>query len=222
MDRRTIYRQISSTPNSSRYPSEDWVQQAGGLRIDSPLYPPSESYATPPPDGDVDMAMDSDEHGTNESDNLELEPVQMESSVTPHFPQSHLPIPQEIQQHQPGPPSTPRHSYATRYSERMQASAIINVVPATPLNSQQYVHHPPEAQGVGAINPNPGLVFSASLPSTPPPPGPIPMAISPTNTFAQLAPPSSQRTAKRRVVFGPRANCEKCRLGEKHFIHYEQ
>jgi len=220
VSRRALYRHMSSTPNSSRHPSEDWVQQAGGLRIDSPVYPPSEPITTPPLE-DVDMAMDSEEHAPQASDNVDLEPVQMDSSSS--YSHSHH---QDIQQDQGGVPSAPRHSYPTRYAERMQASANpphINVALATPVNGQLHPHYPPQAQGV--LNPpsapGTGFVFSALRSSIPPPSSPVPMAISPTSSFAQLAPPSSPRTTKRRVVFGPRANCEKCRLGEKHFIHYE-
>ncbi|KDR81782.1 hypothetical protein GALMADRAFT_90103 [Galerina marginata CBS 339.88] len=114
-------------------------------------------------------------------------------------------------------PSIPRHTYGTRYSEKIQASVIppfINILQATPVHANA-MHHP---QPIGHDSGPNELMYSVPQPSTPPPSSPVPMAISPTISFSQVVSPM---TSKRRVVFGPRANCEKCKAGERHFIHFE-
>lgn len=142
-----------------------------------------------------------------------LSQMQMSSLGSHSSSGSHQP---RSQQYQGEPHAAHRHPYPTRYSERKQSSMtpLINVVPAPPvhmLNSHQQYH-------IGASNDNSQLVYpksdsaSASAPFSP-----APMVISPTSSFSQLISPT-----KRRVVFGPRANCDKCRLGiPGHFIHYE-
>lgn len=117
---------------------------------------------------------------------------------------------------QHGTNSSSRHQYGTRYAERMHGPTIpplINIVPATPVTVQHPSQHRVDGSGSSS-----GFMFSLSQPSTPSPSDIAPMAISPVASFAQLASPMSP---KRRVVFGPRSNCEKCRAGERHFIHYE-
>lgn len=55
------YRHLSlASASSSRGTSEDWVQQAGGLSIDSPIFPPLDrddrsALQDKTPEGDVDM-----------------------------------------------------------------------------------------------------------------------------------------------------------------------
>ncbi|PPQ66457.1 hypothetical protein CVT26_011215 [Gymnopilus dilepis] len=226
VNRRTIYRKMSSTPSSSRHPSEDWVQQAGGLRIDSPVYPPSEPFITPPPGEDVEMVLDSEDVAPAQINNV-LEIGELPAFLAGSSSSFSHPQPPSVQEGQAGAPNTPRHNYATRYSERMQAPTPlipphINVLPPTPMNGHQLGEQPPQAQAIATppILPDSGFVFAPTRPSTPPPSSPVPMAISPTNSLSQLA-PSSPKMAKRRIVFGPRSNCDKCRRGEKHFIHFE-
>ncbi|KAF8959083.1 hypothetical protein BDZ97DRAFT_1839798, partial [Flammula alnicola] len=221
-----------SSANSSRQGSEDWVQRAGGLTIDSPIYQPSDPHKPFLPqeeqaalgsnseggeEGDVDMAMDSEENGGMQDSPEEGRP-QLAHLHTSLFNSHSDPglQQQEQQQQYPPPQHAPhRHPYATRYSEKMQATAmppLINVLPATPVNTMHPSHQQYHGGGGGG-----GLGYpTPQRPSTPPSFSPVPMVISPANSYAQLASHS-----KRRVVFGPRANCEKCRLGVPgHFTHY--
>ena len=108
-----------------------------------------------------------------------------------------------------------RHQHGTRLADRFFErvnTPLMNVAPATPLNRAQV----PE-EHTGSVGRNSSeQVYSTPRPSTPPPASPVPMAISPTISAAQIGSP------RRRVVFGPRANCDKCRLGAPgHFAHYE-
>uniref|UniRef100_A0A8H7Y512 Uncharacterized protein n=1 Tax=Psilocybe cubensis TaxID=181762 RepID=A0A8H7Y512_PSICU len=210
---------VSST-SSSRQPSEDWVQQTGGLSIDSPLYAASDhdnSFASRSGQniGDVDMVMDSEESNENVHTDLEkpqLSPLHIVSYPLSK-PEQHI---QDQHPSQQGPSSSPRHQYSTRYAERVFGPTVpplINVVPATPIS----VQHPSQHR-VDSSDNSSGLMFSLSQPSTPPPSDIAPMSVSPAASFAQLG---SVMSPKRRVVFGPRSNCEKCRAGERHFIHYE-
>ncbi|PPQ81214.1 hypothetical protein CVT25_015738 [Psilocybe cyanescens] len=208
-----------SSASSSRQPSEDWVQQTGGLTIDSPLYPVSDhnhSFTSHSEGntGDIDMVMDSEEsiNGQGTLERPHLSPLRT-TSYSLSKPELHLQ--QQLPSHH-GVSNSPRHPYGTRYAERMNGATIpplINVVPATPVG----VQHSSQNRVDGSTSSS-GLIYSLSQPSTPPPSDIAPMAISPVTTFAQLASPVAP---KRRVVFGPRSNCEKCRAGERHFIHYE-
>ncbi|KAF8162944.1 hypothetical protein B0H34DRAFT_693505 [Crassisporium funariophilum] len=207
---RRDYRHLSSSSaSSSRLPSEDWVQhtsedwvqQAGGLTIDSPtVCPPNASNPFAPEEKDVDMAID-DESNMIESP-VRRHPPPLQTSVYAYLtPQS--------QQHQQLPDSPRRHPYETRYAERTNPPMppAINVIPATPtvaVSQHQHQHHGEEH-------------YPSTRPSTPDRLSPTPMVMSPSSSFSQMSTPT-----KKRVFLGPRAGCEKCRLGIKgHFIHYE-
>jgi len=103
--------------------------------------------------------------------------------------------------------NTLRRHHERRYSERTQPA--INVAPPTPIS---FTAPPNKHQSEEQQHPS-------TRPSTPPNSSPTAMIISsPLSSFSQI--PSS--LTKRRVFFGPRTGCEKCRLGVKgHFIHSE-
>jgi hypothetical protein len=126
-----------------------------------------------------------------------------------HF--SNTGTPQQTQQQPPVVPQTPHHG--THLSDRLFANLdppMMNAVPAAPINLPQ---GPEEHASFGR---NPTQQVSVPHPSTPPPSSPVLMAISPTTSLSQIG------SSRRRVVFGPRANCDKCRLGAPgHFTHYE-
>ncbi|KAF8803498.1 hypothetical protein BYT27DRAFT_6726717 [Phlegmacium glaucopus] len=186
------YRHFStSSANSSRYPSEDWVQQAGGLTINSTIYPPV-THHFPVQAPDVEMFMEPDESG--------LQPLQPSSCPPPtpvSPPHQHIIIESQL-------PNTLRRQ---RYSERIHPP--INVLPPTPIT---FTTPPNKHQSEEQQHPS-------TRPSTPPNSSPTAMVISsPSTSFSQI--PSS--STKRRVFFGPRTGCEKCKLGVKgHFIHSE-
>ena len=98
-----------------------------------------------------------------------------------------------------------RH-YERRYSEKMQP--VFDVASPTPI----IFTAPPNKHKSEEQHPS-------TRPSTPTDSSSNAMVLSsPVISFSQ-APPSP---VKRRVFFGPRTGCEKCRLGVKgHFIHSE-
>ncbi|KIM49417.1 hypothetical protein M413DRAFT_438597 [Hebeloma cylindrosporum] len=168
--RRPDYRHLSlGSASSSLGTPEDWVQQAGGLSIDSPI--PSDLDNPFVGGGDVDM-MDSEDSSVNELPGR---------TQTSHFSNT-------------GP------------SQQGQQQPVL--VPQT--------SHPCQHEDPAGFGRTPGRRVSVPPPSTPPPSSPDLMAISPTTSLTQTG------SSRRRVVFGPRANCDKCRLGAPgHFIHYE-
>lgn len=175
------YRHFSTSfINGSRYPSEDWVQQAGGLTINGPIFPLTANHSSLQVP-DVEMSVDPDESGV----------------LLPRT-SSNLP-----------PPVVPQHQHTQlpnildfRYSGKMQP--VFDVVSPTPIftvplsKNESAEQHP------------------STQPSTPIDSSPNAMVLS--SPVTSFSPPS----IKRRVFFGPRIGCEKCRLGVKgHFIHSE-
>ncbi|EAU88223.1 hypothetical protein CC1G_03895 [Coprinopsis cinerea okayama7 len=177
---------------TSRYPSEDWVKQAGGLSIDSPMFRQSvsanSSYEHLGASGDVDMAMDTEDSAVQSHANPL--PVSTSTSSLSHSGASGL-------SHRSDIPSTPHKELPHALSK---PHPQINVVPATPS-----LHHT-QSSGMAQRS------FSGSPEMTP-------MALSPAQTFNQLLSPS---TPRRKVTMGPRADCEKCRMGVKgHWMHFD-
>jgi len=206
---------LNLASSSSWGTSEDWVQQAGGLSIDSPIFRPPDrdnrfAQQAETHGGDVDM-MDSEESSVNER-------LGRAQSAPLHFFLFSNPGPPEQMQQQPPTlvPQTPhRHQPGTRLAERSFANVnipLVNVVPATSINQPEA----PEVHASSVGRNSSEQVYSEPQSSTPPPTSLIPMAISPTTSFTQIG------SSRRRVMFGPRANCDKCRLGAPgHFAHYE-
>lgn len=196
--RRPDYRHLSlGSASSSLGTPEDWVQQAGGLSIDSPI--PSDLENPFVGGEDVDM-MDSEDSSVNELPGR---------TQTSHF--SNTGPSQQAQQQPVLVPQTSHPSeHGTRLTDGLFANVGSNAVPAAPIHAPQL---PEDPAGFGRT---PGQRVSVPPPSILPPSSPDLMAISPTTSFTQTG------SSRRRVVFGPRANCDKCRLGAPgHFIHYE-
>jgi len=173
----------TSSVNGSRYPSEDWVQQAGELTINSPIVSLTVHHSPV----DVEMSTDPDESGA--------QPLQ-----------TSYPLPALVSQHQHTeiesqlPNSLDRH-YERRYSEKMQPVFDTMVSPILPNKHTSEEQEPSTRPSTPTDSSSNAMVLS-----------------SPVASFSQI--PSSP--AKRRVFFGPRTGCEKCRLGVKgHFIHSE-
>lgn len=126
-----------------------------------------------------------------------------ESGVQP-LQTSSYPLPALVSQHQHTDIESqlPNTHYDRRYSEKMQP-----VFEPTPI-----IFNPPNKHKSEEQHPS-------TRPSTPTDSSSNAMVLSsPVASFSQV--PSSP--AKRRVFFGPRTGCEKCRLGVKgHFIHPE-
>lgn len=111
-----------------------------------------------------------------------------------------------------------RHNYGTRYAERTHANSLpeIDVTPATPVIS---VSFGPQYFGAGqqfqelATHVGPLTVPPSQQELS----DAMPMALSPPPSHAETV-----HGSKRRIAFGLRANCEKCRLRMPgHFVHYD-
>ncbi|KAJ6547417.1 hypothetical protein B0H19DRAFT_1165520 [Mycena capillaripes] len=168
-----------SSASTSRHSSEDWVQQAGGLSIDSPLFP-SMSATVPEfaSTADEGMLVDAEEDLSTMSRRPYLPPLRTESDALMQagFPSSE---PTHAQRQQVDLPS--RSRYNTTETTPAPGSLFlpaINILPATPD------------------------LLSRTRPSTPV--------------------HDSSASKKQRFMMGPRADCEKCRLGVKgHWVHLD-
>jgi len=166
--------------------NEDWVQQAGGLTINSPSLTDHHSPVSMQV-LDVEMSMDPDESG--------VQPLQTFSYPPPALVSQH----QHTDIESKLPNTLDRH-HEKRYSDKMQlASPIFTIPPDKHKNEEQ----------------------PSTRPSTPIDSSSNAMVLSsPVASFSFSQVPSSP--TKRRIFFGPRTGCEKCRLGVKgHFIHSE-
>jgi len=190
-----------SSASTSRHSSEDsWVQQAGGLSIESPLIP-STSTTVPEVASPVDegMLVDAEEDLVTISRRPYLPPLRTQPDTLmqtgfPSVPPIHA---QQPMNHPSG------SSYNTTNETTPPTGSVslflpaINILPATPD------------------------LLSRTRPSTPvhaDRDNSSAMSISPTNSYAVLGSPAS----KKRFMMGPRANCEKCRLGVKgHWVHLD-
>ncbi|KAJ7083834.1 hypothetical protein C8R43DRAFT_1052016 [Mycena crocata] len=185
------YLSSRSSASTSRHSSEDWVQQAGGLSIDSPLFPSMSATVPqvfPPHDG---MLVDSEEDFSRISRRPQLPPLQTESNAYMQADFSSSPICTEEQPSHPVSGSSYNTTQTTPLTGPIFLPAI-NILPATPD------------------------LLSATRPSTPVRDNSSAMSISPT---ASLGSPTGK---KQRFMMGPRANCEKCRLGVKgHWVHLD-
>jgi len=185
------YRHFStSSVNGSRYHSEDWVQQAGGLTINSPIFSLA-AHHSPVQVLDVEMSMDPDERG--------VQPLQTSPYPPPVLASQHQHTDIETKL----PNSLDRHN-ERRYSDKMQpvfdvASPLFTVPPGKRKSEEQ----PSTRSSTPIDSSSNAMVLSSPVASF---------------SFSQIPSPP----AKRRVFFGPRTGCEKCRLGVKgHFIHSE-
>ncbi|KAJ7172622.1 hypothetical protein C8R46DRAFT_1086633 [Mycena filopes] len=110
-----------SSANTSRHSSEDWVQQAGGLSIDSPLFPSTTlTVSEPPPVADEGMLVDADEDLSALSRRPYLPPLRTQTDA---FMQHGI----HAQRQRPSDSSY--HKETTTGSLFLPA---INILPATP------------------------------------------------------------------------------------------
>ncbi|KAJ7109236.1 hypothetical protein C8R44DRAFT_280445 [Mycena epipterygia] len=180
---------------SSRHSSEDWVQQAGGLTIDSPLFPSMSATVPEFASPDEGMLVDAEED-TGISRRPYLPPLRTQSDA---FMQASFSSSSTTHAHAGARPSS-GSSYNTSENTPPHGSLFlpaINILPATPD------------------------LLSCTRPSTPVRDSDTStaMSISPTTSYAVLGSPAGK---KARFMMGPRANCEKCRLGVKgHWVHID-
>lgn len=151
--------------------------------------------------------MDADDFNTapNLKPNL---PLLQTSCLTPSYSQAqgsynpghHQSVPQYTEHGQQATLSVQGYSSSPNDSTKPYAPTI-NVLPPTPI--------PPPRSGS----------YHITRPSTPTDSSPMAMALSPAPSFTCVTSPRKQQ---QRFTMGPRADCEKCRLGVKgHWVHLD-
>ncbi|KAF9466353.1 hypothetical protein BDZ94DRAFT_1319611 [Collybia nuda] len=184
-----------SSPSSSRHPSEDWVRQADELSIDSPVIPVADPFlgvAVEKQQQDEDMNMEHDEVVRVDHERRpELPLIQTTEYAQVSYAQAAFMRRQHENQRFSDP--TPPSSSMT------PGGPMVNILPPTP------VPPPPPYQNVEPVPRSSSSVLNS------------PMAItSPIASYINMNSPRKQR-----FTMGPRADCEKCRLGVKgHSVHY--
>jgi len=191
--------------NSSRHPSEDWVQQAGGLTIDSPLsgdgssFPFPNACASGVPDENMTMDADEDDHGSTRS--------------LPHNSQTNTSF---IQLTTSNPPQHPSHQ------EQHPLLASTQHAPC-PVPSRSTLLLPSIKVQLATPSDTPVSSDVQNTESTQPitrPSSPTAMSISPTSSWNMNM--ASTTSRKQRFTMGPRADCQKCLLGVKgHWMHFD-
>lgn len=193
---------LPGSGSSSRYSSEDWVQQTGGLSIGTPgeYVPDSESNSEDTMDLDdepstvfqgsgrpVLLPLQTTFPSTSHSHDAFTAYRQSPQNLSPSFSDSNAP--QQLANHAQG-------SFRPRLPS-------IDITPPTP-----------ETIRVD------GDIVNMTRPRTP-----VSDSLTPMNISMDSAGPRSTTLSpskKQRVTMGPRSDCEKCRLGMKgHWMHLD-
>jgi hypothetical protein len=190
------------------------VQQAGVLSIDSPLFR-STSAAPEVASPDEGMVRRWTIFWSRQIDALQLVDEDATTSRRPYLAPLRT---QSDTLMQPGfaPAPPPLHAQAQQPLNHPSGSGY-NAT--TPIHTGSGALFPPD---INILPATPDLL-SRTRPSTPVHADrdnySSAMSISPTNSYAVLGSPASK---KQRFMMGPRANCEKCRLGVKgHWVHLD-
>ncbi|KAF9533446.1 hypothetical protein CPB83DRAFT_902836 [Crepidotus variabilis] len=225
----------------SRQPSEDWVQQAGGLKLDSPIFPlgaqfmttgmPHQRFGeanTAQTDSDIDMSMD-DANGIS-TGHLNSEQFQSQTLNLPSYlyPATLGPstLARELQISNPSPSYGAPFSHTFSTSQNATTTPLKNVLPSISpsLPSLQLMEHHivnesrPHPLHAELFVPSPGSIQLPTSPSS----EATPMPISPQPSFISASSfVKTDETKKRVVKFGPRTNCPMCKQGVPHFAHYD-
>ncbi|KAJ7098056.1 hypothetical protein B0H15DRAFT_823904 [Mycena belliarum] len=154
-----------TSANTSRHSSEDWVQQAGGLSIESPLFPSSTPAVSASASADESMLIDAEDN-MRISHRPYLPPLQTQSHS---LMQRALPSrsPSRSHMHVEDPPSRP-NSRSIPPTDSLFLPAI-NILPATPD------------------------LLSRTRPSTPVRDNSSAMNVSPTTSYAVLGSPAGKK-----------------------------
>ncbi|KAK0210613.1 hypothetical protein DFS33DRAFT_306971 [Desarmillaria ectypa] len=187
--------------NSSRYPSEDWVQQTGGLSIGTPgeYVPDSESSSDTM---DLDDEPSALLHGPGRPVLLPLQTTFPSTSYTRDAFAAHRQSPQNLSPTLTDA-NTPRLLANLAQSSFSPRLPSIDVTPPTPET----------IRGSGGI-------VNVTRPRTP-----VSDSLTLMNISMDSGGPRSSTlspTKRQRVTMGPRSDCEKCRLGVKgHWMHFD-
>ncbi|KIK59829.1 hypothetical protein GYMLUDRAFT_245036 [Collybiopsis luxurians FD-317 M1] len=177
----------SSSASSSRQNSEEWVQQAGNLTINSPLLI---GNGTRPFEDHV-MVTESMQNQSNTA-------ASPAPYGRPHLAPLQTSFPRMQLAPKPAAQVFPPHMVSTDSPLLRNSAPSIHVLPPTPVS------HP---TGCSATT-RPATPMNES-----------PMSVSTSPLSANVLSPSRRN---RGFAMGPRADCEKCRMGVKgHSVHLD-
>ncbi|KAK0459586.1 uncharacterized protein EV420DRAFT_275047 [Desarmillaria tabescens] len=194
---------LPSSGSSSRHPSEDWVQQTGGLSIGTPkeYVPDSESN----------------------SDTMDLDDVD-EPSTLAYGPGRPVLLP--LQTTFPSTSHTRDTFAAHRQSPRNLSPSFTDANASRPLANHAQGSFLSRLPSIDVTPPTPetirveGGIVNVTRPRTPVSDSLTPMNISMES--GGLRSSTLSPTKRQRVTMGPRSDCEKCRLGVKgHWMHVD-
>lgn len=208
----SIFSANQSSSNNHQPSPDDWVRQASDLSIGRP----NSVDPVPSPSGDVqdeNMALDPDEPPKSCSSVLVSSPPQLQQPSRAQSPTTQLNashtytgVPQHLSQVAVGPagrqPLTP--SMAMPHQPQPSSVYVQPGISSDGSSNQQEVQsEPPQSHDF----------FQATTSEMPlPPPPPISQSPGPRLTSGR----------KQRFTMGPRADCLKCRMGEKgHWMHFD-
>ncbi|KAF8652728.1 hypothetical protein AX16_004227 [Volvariella volvacea WC 439] len=203
----------SRSANSSRHPSEDWVQQTGGLSIDSPVYPTHHDMQ--------DLGKTS---GIEDSLPTRLmdEDMNMEPDESPGLG----PAPISSPSHDASVPGTSnsykRHTHPQDPSIptplTQQYHPLNPLIHLAPMPLDQHMSGP----NINVTPPTPSSRPMTALPEQDRQPSTSPMILSPSPSEYLTVPSINNQSKRQKFSMGPRADCEKCRLGVKgHWAHLD-
>jgi len=202
-----VFSANQSSSNHHQQSPDDWVRQASDLSIGRP----SSVDPVPSPSGDIqdeNMALDPDEPPKSYSSVLVfspprlLQPSRAHSTITQlNASQSCISPPQHLSQIIVGPAGQPLTPSITMAHQ--QQSSSVYVEPGISSDESSNQQGPTQSHNV----------FQTTLSEMPiPPPPPISQSPGPKLTSGR----------KQRFTMGPRADCLKCRMGEKgHWMHFD-
>ncbi|XP_006458502.1 hypothetical protein AGABI2DRAFT_115532 [Agaricus bisporus var. bisporus H97] len=202
---------------SSRQSSEDWVQQARSLSIDSPLYSAhfisEEAAKVERIEDDEHMMSVSNSQSSREFDKSQLPLLQ--SSGYPAFPSAQQVPDMDMPCGLDGP-SVPYINVNSVEDHSLQASVKQDQrFPQQTLPERD----PIMGTSINAVPPTlmEHLGVQACLHS-----GSMSASNSDTSTQTDVPPSKLATPKKQRFMMGPRADCMKCRMGVKgHFVHLD-
>lgn len=208
----SVFSANQSSSNNHQPSPDDWVRQASDLSIGRP----NSVDPVPSPSGDVqdeNMALDPDEPPKSCSSVVVLplprlqQPSQAHPTTTQlNTSQAYINVPQHSSQVIVGPAGGQSLTPSMTMPHQQQPSSVYaqpGISSDGPSNQQEAQSEPPQSHDCFQT-------ASSEMPLPPPPP------------ICQSPGPRSTSGRKQRFTMGPRADCLKCRMGEKgHWMHFD-
>ncbi|KAH7107391.1 hypothetical protein BKA62DRAFT_824902 [Auriculariales sp. MPI-PUGE-AT-0066] len=211
------FRSVSLVDSSSA----DWVTSTRQLSIrshDEPINAAQSSFPRMQSLSRSSSAMDEDDMMTDSP------PRPIKSSASAAFndiPRLALYIPNQPQTASAGKPVTP-FTYSLDQNHLQLPEFAASIFGTSQSHGSVSMPHPCASLMVPRINVQPATPDSISRGTSMAPPSPL-VPLSPLNQAWPSSPSSvSTPNSKKRITMGPRADCEKCRVGVKgHWMHFD-